>query len=337
KPLLASLAREGWFTQMGEPAATKCLALLLRTEPRLQQATVSWLSSLTGVNLASVHHFEPELVQDDRARPDLVGLDSDGRPVVVVEAKFGAALTPEQLSSYLRYQQARLGDSPGALVVLVPEARLAHAQLVAHAAVEKAQWAPAGVGVTSWDAWLDTWDAEVDATASEDFLLRSDLNQLRGLIRAMDGLLGTPYAPNPEAPWRTWEADLSALVLEFTRIVNEAEGYTARDLPAQSQEPAFSPARYVLVTRRSPSDIFFRVGVSHERADQGKTPIWARLAGVHAGPIIGALHATFPHGEEDAHGQFWVPLDVPETVGSERVHFMTEQLLARMSIVRALY
>jgi hypothetical protein len=337
KSLLANLAREGWFTQMGEPAATKCLALLLRSEPRLHEATVVWLGELTGVDLGSVHHFEPELVQDDRGRPDLAGLDSAGSPLVVVEAKFGAQLSPEQLVSYLRYQQARLDGRDGSLVVLVPEARLSYAQDVLAAAESMIEVDAIASAVTSWDAWLANWDNVVSPDSPEDFPLRSDLHQLRGLVRTMDGLLGLPYTPNPEAPWRSWEPDLAALVMEFTRIVNEDEGYSARDLPKQSQEPAFSPARYVLVTRRPPSDVFLRVGLSSERADQGKTPIWARLWPGHAAPVLGALHATFPAGEEDATGHFWIPLELPETVGSERVHFMAGQLLSVKASLREMY
>jgi hypothetical protein len=37
--------------------------------------------------------FQAELVHDDLARPDLEGWDIRGRPVMVIEAKFGALLT----------------------------------------------------------------------------------------------------------------------------------------------------------------------------------------------------------------------------------------------------
>ena len=169
-PILARLAREGWFTQMGEPAATKCLALMLQAELRLQQATLRWLSDLTSVDLGSVHHFESEVVHEDGGRADLEGMDSQGRPVFMVEAKFGAVLTEGQLVSYLLDQQVRLDDGPGALVVLVPEARMDHAEsmLTCAKALVDAESVPAAV--VSWDTWMNSWDDVIDHDTAGDYL-----------------------------------------------------------------------------------------------------------------------------------------------------------------------
>jgi len=322
---------------MGEPAATKCLALLLQSETRLHAATTNWLSELTGVDLGSVHYFEPEIVQEDLGRPDLSGLDSLGRPVLIVEAKFGAELTDGQLASYLQNQQVKLQGERGAMVVLVPEARSEYAQGVVDTLLHSIPAPSISAVVTTWDAWLDHWDAVVSQDAAEDFDLRSDLNQLRGLVHTMDGLLGLPFAPNSDAAWRQWEPDLAALVIEFTRVVNEVDGYSARDLPTQSSEPGFSPARYVLAARRPTKDAFLYVGLSSIRADEGKSPIWARISQQYAAPVMGALHAHFPNGDEDARGHFWIPIEIPNTVGTERVFNMTEDLLAVKETLQSLY
>jgi hypothetical protein len=336
-PLLARLARESWFTQMGEPAATKCLALMLQAEPRLQQATLRWLSDLTGVDLGSVHHFEAEVVHDDGGRADLEGMDSQGRPVLMVEAKFGAVLTEGQLVSYLLDQQMRLDGGPGVLVVLVPEARMDHAESVLKSAKTLVDSESVPAAVVSWDAWMDSWDNVIDEDSTEDFLLRSDVSQLRGLVRTLGGLLGQPYAPNPDVPWIQWEQDLVALVSEFTREVNEGQGHSARDLPIQSRNTEFAPARYVLAARRPSKDVFLVVGLSRDRAGLGKTPIWAMLSQQYAAPVLGALHAHFPEGEEDQHGHFWIPLKLPATVGRERVRFMADSLRDLMAQLQSLY
>lgn len=336
-PLLGRLAREGWFTQMGEPAATKCLAMMLQCEPRLQYATIAWLGNLTGADLESVHHFEPERVHDDFARPDLEGLDARGRPVLVVEAKFGAELSDGQLASYLIDQQVRLEGATGALVVLVPESRMEHAETVLASARTIANASSFSAAVTSWNAWLDTWDSVVDEDSADGFGLRSDLSQLRGLVLTMGGLLGVPYAPNSDSDWRQWEQDLATLLGEFTLEVNEGDGHSARDLPIQARELGFTPARYVLAARRPAKNIFLLVGLSSLRADEGKTPIWARLSQHDAAPVLGALHAHFPQAEEDARGQFWIPLEMPTSVGRERVQFMAESLRALMATLDAVY
>lgn len=336
-PLLSRLAREGWFTQMGEPAATKCLALMLQSETRLQRATTRWLTELTGVDLGSVRVFVPERVHGDGARPDLEGLDEHARPVLVVEAKFGAELTEGQLASYLLDQQVQLDGGPGALVVLVPDARLDYATSVLESARALTRAEGTSAVAVSWDAWLDVWDSVTAPDSSDDFELRSDLNQLRGLVRTMGGLLGVPYSPNPSAPWREWEQDLAALVSEFTREVNEVEGHSAGALPIQSRDPAFSPARYVVAVRRPPKDVFLLVGVSGTRADAGKTPVWAKLSQQYAAPVMAGLHAHFRDGEEDVQGNFWIPLELPSTVGRERVQFMAESLRGLMTTLQTLY
>ncbi len=336
-PLLGRIAREGWFTQMGEPATTKCLALMLHAEPRLHQATVTWLSKLTGADLGSVQYFHPESVHEDFGRPDLEGLDSDDRPVLIVEAKFGAELTEGQLASYLIDQQFRLDGGIGALVVLVPESRMDYAETALAAAKEIANADSFPMAVTSWNAWLDTWDNVIDQDSVDDFGLRSDLSQLRGLVRTMGGLIGLPYAPNPDADWRQWEQDLTTLVREFTLEVNKDKGHSAGDLRIVTGESRFTPARYVLAAPRPKKAVFLLVGLSSTRADLGKTPIWARLSRQYAAPVLGALHAHFPQAEEDEAGQFWIPLELPATVGRERVHFMAESLRAVTATLNALY
>lgn len=49
-------------------------------------------------------HWQTQVVNADLSRPDLVGQDSQGRPRVVIEAKFGAALTDNHPLAYLAAQ-----------------------------------------------------------------------------------------------------------------------------------------------------------------------------------------------------------------------------------------
>ena len=249
---------------MGEPAATKCLALMFQAEHRLEQATLRWLSDLMGVELGSVHHFESEVVHEDGGRADREGLDSQGRPVLMVEAKFGAVLAEGQLVSYLLDQQVRLDGGPGALVVLVPEARMDRAESMLTSAKALVNVEAVPVAVVSWDAWMDSWDDVIDHDTAGDFLLRSDVSQLRGLVRTLGGLLGRPYAPNSDIPWIQWEQDLVGLVSEFTREVNGGQGRSAGDLPIQSRNTEFAPARYVFAAKRPSKDAFLLVGLSRD-------------------------------------------------------------------------
>ena len=60
-----------------------------------------------------------QVVGDGGERPDLVGWDQNGDERLLVEAKFGAGLTPNQPNEYLR--RLRRG---GVLLFVAPEARL---------------------------------------------------------------------------------------------------------------------------------------------------------------------------------------------------------------------
>lgn len=335
-PLLGSLAREAWFAQMGEPAATKCLTLMLQTEPRLHRSTLAWLGGVTGVGLSSVTRFAAELVLGDGARPDIEGLDDHGRPLLVIEAKFGADLTEGQLLSYLLDQQTRLQGDAGVLVVLVPDARLDYANSVLDSAQAARNTDTIVAVAVTWDAWMDNWDEVLASGDAADFDLRSDLNQLRGLVRTMGGLLGVPYAPNPSAQWREWKSELEELVSTFTIEVNDDGGHSARDLPLQTRDPAFV-FRYARATSRPGEKVFLLVGLSSARADEGKGPIWAQIGQRNAGPVIGTLRSSFPEGEEDAHGNFWIPLELPPTVGRERVRFMADSLRSVQERLAAVY
>lgn len=109
--LLGRLVALGWFTQNGEVAATQAVGMLLE-EAALREALLG-VRQLTGHGPSGVASLQAESVHDDLARPDLEGHDRRGRPLVVIEAKFGARLTGAQIRAYMNYQLA--GPVPAAI------------------------------------------------------------------------------------------------------------------------------------------------------------------------------------------------------------------------------
>ena len=67
-----------------------------------------------------------QLSNEDQSRPDLVGLDAESRPKLMVEVKFWAALTDNQPNANLATQEAAYPGqaSQRLLVFLVPQTRL---------------------------------------------------------------------------------------------------------------------------------------------------------------------------------------------------------------------
>jgi hypothetical protein len=181
EPLLGRLAALGWFTQNGGVAATQAVAMLLE-QPQLRDALLRRLAQITETELAWVAlHFQAELVHDDLARPDLEGRDSRGRPLVVIEAKFGGRLTTAQLRAYLAYQVARLDAGVrGGLVVLVPSYRRPEAEAVLSTVGNEARERSASTPSV--------------ATA----VLTWDLRQLRALCKRMAALDVAPLGWSPQ-------------------------------------------------------------------------------------------------------------------------------------------
>ena len=150
-----------------------------------------------------------ERLQDDGARADLVGLDANSRPRVVIEAKFNAYLTPKQVRNYLDDQERLIGDASidRALVLLMPPSRVAEAENVlrqvrSERISEGLSPHTAGTGVLSWDAWIDHWELAVDDLPKTPDSIAADLVQLRAVCLALGGVVVPPFNSDSGAEWR---------------------------------------------------------------------------------------------------------------------------------------
>jgi hypothetical protein len=118
---------------------------------------------MTESDLGAVESFQAEPVLSDRSRLDLEGTDSEGRPLLVVEAKFGARLDSGQVQAYLTHQKGKLGvDVRGALILLVPADRKPEAADVLRNVGDRAEeqevrTAPVSTAVITWDEWMGVW------------------------------------------------------------------------------------------------------------------------------------------------------------------------------------
>ncbi|MGI8680526.1 MAG: hypothetical protein ACR2JO_00010 [Mycobacteriales bacterium] len=155
----------------------------------LRDVFLGHLQRTAGHQLDPVSSFLAEYIHADLGRPDLEGQHAEGRPVVVVEAKFGAKLSPSQVGSYLIDQQGRLARrGRGILVVLVPAHRQHEAENLVPAvhAYAAGKLEPGGgvdLHVEAWDELLDVLDAAAEKTEGDQrTALTSDLLQLRDLL-----------------------------------------------------------------------------------------------------------------------------------------------------------
>ncbi len=84
-----------------ENIATEALNYVLDRSTVARRAFVQYAAQ-DGTDLPETLSFRTQETGDDVAIPDLVGLDREGRQVLLVEAKFWAGLTENQPVSYLK-------------------------------------------------------------------------------------------------------------------------------------------------------------------------------------------------------------------------------------------
>ncbi len=108
------------FSNQQENLATESLHYILQ-QRSAREAFLSFVDQLApGLN--PITRFETQSGTDKSARPDMVGKDADGKPVLVVEAKFWASLTDQQPVAYIN----ALPEDRGAILLFVaPEKRFA--------------------------------------------------------------------------------------------------------------------------------------------------------------------------------------------------------------------
>lgn len=335
QPLLGRIAELGWFTANGEVAATRALAMML-TEPGLLSALQTRLGELTGIDLGDVEAIRAESIQEDGGRPDLEGLDGDGRPVLMVEAKFTAALGKGQIRSYLRTQMKRLdGARRGVLVVLVPDVRRDYArqvveEVLAERVAEDHAPYPSETTVVTWDEWLSWWEDATAGTDSGPDSVAADLVQLRALCLTLGGLVIPPLgAAATGAGWFEKERDFRSLVNKVTAaLIPEGHGR----LPMGS-ESGYGPRRYFPSGFRDAdgkSRGYAALGVHAGFAAEGGSPLWIRFhrktshfedirARLLSSPV--GLHAR----RDRRH--LWLPLTVnPDLAGPELVEDLVAQV-----------
>lgn len=103
-----------------EDVATLSLQYILTLSPSLNEAFSRLLFGSIHQDYISGIDYKCQSVGDNKERPDIAGVDADGKEVILCEAKFYAGLTSNQPNAYLD----RLVKHDGkALVFICPEER----------------------------------------------------------------------------------------------------------------------------------------------------------------------------------------------------------------------
>jgi hypothetical protein len=194
------------FTTHPENLATEALAYVLGESPSAGSA-LQQFASIAQPGIERPKIWRTQLPADDDSTPDLVGTDQSGAPVIILEAKFWAALTRHQPVSYLKQLPS---DRSGLVLVVAPAVRLDSlwnellqrtrdsftTGNVVHTAAEYRHVALQGghaLGLCSWRTLLD--HVAVALTSSGDVAAGADLAQLSAMCEVMDTTAFLPLHP----------------------------------------------------------------------------------------------------------------------------------------------
>ena len=318
KTLLGHLTQFSTLQSQGEVLCTQGLAFLLQnpgTATVFAAALGRWSAAAVPAGLS----WRAEAYQiEDAGRPDLEGCTPDGTPVVKVEAKLGAGLSPAQLRSYALNLVLRSGG--GILLVLVPAHRLAEAAFTVAEAFGISGDAPwrsdsfPGVTVTvmSWEKLFLDLGA---AGSSPDSVL-----SLREMYEAITGYVIKPLA-GPEAlqRWMDRERDFIELVDRSTRCLQQDHGCWMGPFGQETTVDDLGEKlyryyrRYLCRPVQGGRQPFFSIGV-RPPFEGWETPVWLRFN--RTTPLFTQIRDRLMASDLSSRvilsaGHAWLPLDVP--------------------------
>lgn len=333
--LLTHLAQFGSFYSQGELLCTQGLTYLLENSDA-RVAFRDFISNRAGYQVSADLEWRAEVRQQDGGRVDLEGCARGGTPQAKIEAKLGAVLGEEQLTSYLTDLQTRSGG--GLLLVLVPPDRIGEATTVVSRAFtvtgngpwRLADMPDSAIAVITWEEILETL-GDVRSVAFE-----GDLAQFREMYRVLKGDVIEPITDIAEIlKWREREGTFVHLVDRVSRRLTqnhnlmpmgkEFDGYQRRYVcrPLGNEHPVGADHwtdRAPPLGRASAGTAqpwpCFSLGI-RDPFRSHITPIWLRFHKNTASFSVvrdNLMASSLSHRLVESGGHLWIPVDVqPDT------------------------
>jgi len=336
--LLAHLAqRLGHGT---EDLATEALEFILRNPAAARGMAVH--AARWSADLAPMLRFRTQdWLSEDEAIPDLVGVAEDGSTPLIVEAKFGAALTPNQPVTYLRRLLAT--DAPGLLLFLVPTRRKvpiwaelrrrcdeAGLSLSSSSDGLRGSHERAVVGVTSWPDLLEDIDRHLVPVVEHRQTI-AELEQLRGLCERADRSVFQPFTA------QFLGGDVGQRLQDLDVLLNEAVASLADRHMAATKGLRWSSGqnwygRYFLLAGW---ECLLHVNFGRW-GTQRDTPLWLRITDRRgaANPALQEalrpLTTAEPSRLLDEDGRRLIPIHLPSDVDRDAVFSAIESQLVEI-------
>ncbi|CAN5592986.1 hypothetical protein BH10ACT1_BH10ACT1_34070 [soil metagenome] len=266
---------------------------------------------------------------DDAAIPDLVGDAPDGSTPLIVEAKFGAALTSNQPVTYL--QRLRALDSPALLLFLVPHKRQSAIwsevrRRCGEEGLELADGASAFsgvtgqvvVGVTTWGSVLDDIEASLQPRSDHAQTL-AEVEQLRGLCASEDRNLFRPFTAEFLA------GNTGTQILALDSLVTEVVNGLVADRSASKRGLTWSSGQGYFGRYLKLAGWECYLHVNFRRWGEPHSPLWLRVTDKRAAAhsqlrdALRPLELQNPPRLLDPEGRRQIPIFVPADAERDEV------------------
>ena len=222
------------FGTSPENLATEGLRYILERSDTANKAFAQFLRQIEP-SLPETISFQTQSKGEEGETPDLIGLDAEGREVILGEAKFWAGLTDNQPVSYIRRLEKNKGKlllfiAPGTrfetlwpeLLRLCKKAKLEHEEGLMEKNMRSVAFGnQVKMGMTSWRVILNT--LQTAAEANNEQATASDLAQLRGLCDRMDASAFLPLRQEELA------CEHGKRISHYIDVVNDTIGKLAAD------------------------------------------------------------------------------------------------------------
>lgn len=308
--LLGHLAQFASFSKQGELLCTQSLAFPLR-DATLRAAVGALVARTANCAEPQVFEWRAEVRQEDGGRPDLEGRAADGKALIKVEGKLGAAFGSGQVTSYVN-GLCRAG-CPTILLVIVPARRYKEAcghvsqslQLPGEGPWQAPLASGVAVAVVSWEDVVGAMERAATGEAKHDVL------QLKGMYRALNGDDFEPL---------TSEQDIVAWKLRmdwWNRLADVVSRTLTRSgdrlLPIDLEKSPKPYYRRYVCRRFAGGEVCASIGTC-DPFEGFETPLWLRFhrRTPHFATIAANLERAAPRLKSVPSGRhLWFPLEVP--------------------------
>ncbi len=260
-----------------EDVATLSLQYILTLSPVLNESFSRLLFNSISREYVVGIDYKCQSVGDNKERPDIAGIDTEGKEVFLCEAKFYAGLTSNQPNAYLD----RLIKNEGtALVFICPEARrislwskvvgLCAGRQIENISEYCVNVDGIAMSLISWNEIIETLKTAASASA---IAAVPDISQLEGFCSMMDRTAFIPFSSEDLGPEIAIKEERYYQVIDsvFDKLMaNKSIEVSAKGLKASSFRQGYS--RYIRING-------FNIGIIYSRREwvsntYCETPFW---------------------------------------------------------------